>query len=86
MTERSSQLLIPDLEPRRITLDEYYEYGPEKIELLDGHLFDPESPSEIRRRFLALLLVNVGLLEAVTLAPERQWRKALDRVYGSPAR
>lgn len=86
MTEKSSQLPIPDLDPRRITLDEYHEYGPEKIELLDGHLFDLGGPSEVRRRFLALLLVNVGLLEAVTLAPERQWREALDRVYGSPAR
>lgn len=86
MTEASSQLPIPDLEPKRITVDEYHEYGPEKLELLDGYLFDIGGPSEIRRRVLALLLLNMGLLEAVTLAPERRWREAIERVYGSPSR
>lgn len=86
MAETSSKLPIPDLEPRRITVDEYHEYGPEKLELWDGHLFDLGGSLEKRRRFLALLLVNVGLLEAVKLAPKKRWREALDRVYGSPAR
>ena len=36
----------------------------------------------LRRRLLALLLVNVGLLEAVKLAPEARWREALDRAHG----
>ena len=74
---------IPDLEARAITMEEYYGYAPEKVELIQGYLFLPGEYPEPRLRLLRLLLVNVGLLEAVRLAPEQAWREALERVYGS---
>jgi len=73
---------IPDLEARPITMQEYHEYAPEKFELLGGYLFLPGEYPEPRVKLLRLLLANVGLLEAVRLAPEQQWRTALERVYG----
>ncbi len=81
MSEAAGELPRADLEPRPITLDEYHAYTPEKFEVWEGYLFEgPEYP-EMRRRLLALLLANVGLLEAVTLAPEAKWREALQRAY-----
>lgn len=74
---------IPDLEPRAITMEEYYAYAPEKVELIQGYLFLPGEYPEPRLKLLRLLLVNVGLLAAVRLLPEQQWREALERVYGS---
>ena len=76
-------LPLPDLEPRAITMGEYHAHTPEKFELLGGYLFDTAAYPEARRRLLGLLLVNVGLLDAVRLAPEEGWREALRRVYGS---
>ncbi len=76
-----NQLPIPDLEARPIDVEEFRAYTPEKFELLDGYLFDTGQHTEARRRLLRLLLVNVGLLEAVRLAPQERWREALQRVY-----
>ena len=75
------QLPIPELESRAIDVEEFRANTPEKFELLDGYLFDTRQHAESRRRLLRLLLVNVGLLDAVRLAPERRWREALQRVY-----
>ena len=65
MTEPGEPLLVPHLEPRRITIDEYQAHTPEKLELIEGFLLYDQDE---RRRLLALLLVNVGLLEAVRAA------------------
>ena len=74
---------IPDLEPRRITSDQYLGLTPEKLELSQGYLIHgPQHPDE-RLDLLSLLLTNEGLLATVRLAPEDQWREALRRVYGS---
>lgn len=74
----------PDLEPRPITIEEYYALTPEKLELLEGYLISgPDYPEE-RRDLLLLLLVNEGLLQAVRLAPPERWRAALRQVYGEP--
>ena len=81
--ESSESMLVPDLVGRAITLDEYYEYAPEKFELIEGYLFLPRRHPELRLKLLRLLLANVGLLEAVKLAPEQRWREALDRTYGA---
>lgn len=78
-----SQLPIPDLEGRPINVEDFRANTPEKLELLDGYLFDTPEHAESRRQFLGLLLVNVGLLEAVRLVPEERWREALRRVYRS---
>jgi hypothetical protein len=83
LEEHAGELLIPDLEARAINVDEYRANTPEKLELLGGYLFDSAEHPETRQRLLNLLLVNVGLLEAVRLAPQDRWREALARVYGS---
>ena len=85
MAERESpaERPTPDLERRPITMDEYYAFTPEKLELLSGYLISgPDYPEE-RRNLLLLLLVNEGLLEAVRLAPPERWRAALRQVYGA---
>lgn len=67
------------LEGRRWTVDEYHarlERGPEKFELIEGRLFWSQ---EERLTLLAGLLEQVGLVEAVRLAPKELWLAALDR-------
>ena len=78
-------LPVPELESRPITFDQYQAFTPEKLELLSGYLIAPPDSPEERYRLLALLLVNLGLLEAVKLAPEVRWREALDRTYTPPS-
>lgn len=85
MVEPNIDLPIPAFEPRPISLEEYQAFTPEKLELLRGYLIAPADDHEERRRLLALLLVNLGLLEVVKLAPEACWRDALDSAYGSSA-
>jgi hypothetical protein len=80
--ETRVDLPLPDLEPRPITMDQYHAYAPEKFELWGGYLFLPGEYPEPRQQLLRLLLVNVGLREAVRLAPEPRWREALERAYG----
>ena len=68
-----------DLQGRRWTVDEWHARGealPEKFELIDGRLF--WSPEE-RLALLAALPENVGLVEAVRLAPKERWLAALER-------
>jgi len=81
MMSAPDQLPLPELEARAIDVEQFRAYTPEKFELLDGYLFDTGQHTESRRRLLRLLLVNVGLFEAVRLAPEERWREALQRVY-----
>jgi len=73
---------IADLLPRPITMQEYHSYSPEKLELIGGYLINGAANPEERRGLLGLLLVNVGLIDAVRLAPEKLWREAMERVYG----
>lgn len=72
----------PDLEPHPITMEQYHAYAPEKFELWEGYLFLPAEYPELRQQLLKLLLVNMGLREAVRMAPKAAWREALERVYG----
>ena len=72
---------LPELDARAINVEEFRAYTPEKFELVEGYLFDTRQHSESRQRLLRLLLVNVGLLDAVRLAPEERWREALQRAY-----
>ena len=65
-----------DLDGRRWTVDEWHQRGealPEKFELIDGRMFWSQEER------LAALLENVGLIEAVRLAPKERWLAALDR-------
>ena len=75
-------LPVPDLEPRAISMDEYFAHTPEKLELWSGYLIHPPEDLEARRALLALLLTNLGLVEVVRLAPRRRWIEALARAYG----
>jgi len=80
--DATQALPLPDMEPQAITVDQYHACAPEKFELWEGYLFcGPKYPEE-RHRLLRLLLVNVGLLEAVKLVPKERWLEALERVYG----
>lgn len=71
----------PGLDGRPVTFDEYVALTPEKLELFSGYLIAPPDEPEERRRLLALLLANLGLTEAVKLAPEALWREALERAF-----
>jgi hypothetical protein len=82
MVEANVDLPLPGLEPRPISLDEYRAFTPEKLELLRGYLIAPPDEPEERRLLLTLLLVNLGLVEAVKVVPEASWREALGRAYG----
>lgn len=82
MTESNPNPPEPGLEGRPVTLAEYRAFTPEKLELLSGYLIAPPEEPEERRRLLRLLLVNVGLVETLRLAPEARWREALDRAFG----
>lgn len=73
---------VPDLPARPITLDEFLEHTPEKFELIGGYLFYGPYYGDERRDLLALLLTNVGLVEAVRLAPRERWLQALTKAYG----
>jgi len=73
---------IPDLEPRKITLDEYLELTPEKLELIEGFLIDGREYPDERLDLLSLLLTNEGLLATLRLAPEERWREAMRQVSG----
>lgn len=74
----------PELEPRPITIDDYYAFAPEKFELIQGFLFAPPDWHEGREGLLRLLLLNEGLLAAVRLAPRERWLEAIRRVYAEP--
>ncbi len=82
--ERPVARPVPDLAGRRITMDEYHAFTPEKLELWEGCLIMPREYPDERRDLLMLLLVNEGLREAVRLAPAERWREALREVYGEP--
>ncbi len=81
-TETPVERPVAGLAPQRITMKQYQELTPEKLELYGGYLIAPADDPEDRRNLLSLLLVNEGLLEAVRMAPPEQWREALRQVYG----
>ena len=55
---------------------------PKSLSCWGGYLFLPAEYPELRQQLLKLLLVNMGLREAVRMAPKAAWRDALERVYG----
>ena len=72
---------VPGVAGRPITMDEYHDLTPEKLELWQGYLIDPPDCPEQRRDLLLLLLVNEGLAEVVRLAPRDAWESALRQAY-----
>jgi len=61
--------LVPGLQARRPTVDEFSSYTPEKLELIDGHIPGEED-------LLLLLLTSMGLGRAAELVGPRLWRSA----------
>lgn len=86
MPQPDAQLPVAGLAPRPITMEEYANLTPEKLELWSGYLIGPPEMPEPRVALLALLMVNVGLAEVVRLAPRSRWLEALDAAYGPEAR
>ncbi|HZS05454.1 MAG TPA: hypothetical protein VFD58_11510 [Blastocatellia bacterium] len=54
----------------------FHEKGPEKPEIIEGKLFWTE---EDRLNVLALLLINVGMDQAVRLGPAKLWQEAVEK-------
>ena len=71
------------LEGRRWNVTRFHELDsvlPEKMELIDGKLFWSERE---RLGMLAAMLEQVGLREAVKLAPKELWLEALRQLEGT---
>ena len=69
---------VPALSGRRLTLDEYHRYLPEKIELIDGKIPGDE-------QLLLALLTSIGLRRAAMLVGPDLWEKAVDHGPPDPA-
>ena len=67
--------------PEPITSEQYIRFTPEKLELISGYLIEGPEESEAREQLLALLLTNVGLETAVTLADREDWLEAIERSF-----
>jgi hypothetical protein len=67
----------PQLDRAPITLDQYHEYTPEKLELLYG--FYGYSGQDIKGFHLAML-TNMGLREAISHLPMSKWLEAIQDV------
>lgn len=62
--------LVPELWGRRLTVEEFTEHAPEKLELIDGEI--PGSD-----KLLLVLLTSMGLRRAAMLVGPDRWRMAL---------
>jgi hypothetical protein len=68
----------PQRDRTPITLDQYLEYTPEKLELMDG-FYDYGYPEDFKGFYLAIL-TNMGLRAAVSHVPIAQWLAAIQEV------
>ncbi|HEX3046720.1 MAG TPA: hypothetical protein VHY08_18340 [Bacillota bacterium] len=71
-----SKKILPELKPQLIDAEMFDDYTPEKLELFDGVLL---GDIEEAKKLLLLLLFNIGLEEAVKLAPKELWEQAIIR-------
>jgi hypothetical protein len=69
-TTADSGELRPAIWGRRLTLEEYHAYGPEKIELIHGEIPGAE-------KLLMLLLTQIGLRRAAMLVGAEHWKEAI---------
>jgi hypothetical protein len=67
--------------PEPITLEEYEQFTPEKLEVVNGYLIDGPESNTARLDLLAVLLKNCGLEAAAFLASKEDWRKAMERAF-----
>jgi hypothetical protein len=79
-----SQIPFPEPQPDRnpITLDQYHEYTPEKLEFINGYY--GFAYQEMTGFHLAIL-TNMGLREAVSHVPIAKWLASFQEVaFQSP--
>lgn len=69
-------------EPAPIDVELFVRFVPRKLELVEGYLIDRPDRPKARLGLLALLLRNVGLKEALALAPREVWEQAMRDVWG----
>ncbi|HAZ48552.1 MAG TPA: hypothetical protein DDW76_34785 [Cyanobacteria bacterium UBA11369] len=80
MTQPRPPLPQPQLEPAGITFEQYEEFTPQKLELVDGHLgYGGQNPTG----FHLAVLTNMGLLTAIRRVGISLWIEALDRYMRS---
>ena len=63
--------LVPGIDGRRLTGDEFSRLTPEKLELIEGRIPGDE-------QLLMLILTSVGLRYAVELLGAEQWQQAVE--------
>jgi hypothetical protein len=68
----------PQIDRTPITLAQYLEYTPEKLELMHG-FYDYGYPEDFKGFYLAVL-TNMGLRTAVSNVPIAQWLAAIQEV------
>lgn len=69
--------LVPAISGRRLTLDEYHLYLPEKLELIDGTIPGDE-------QLLLALLTSIGLRRAAMIVGLDLWKKAVEHEPSEP--
>ena len=79
--EQSVPRPLPELTAEPINSEQYQQLTPEKLERWGGYLIDDKEHPDERLDLLSLLLRNVGLIEAVKLAPRELWESALAQAY-----
>ena len=67
----ASRALVPELWGRRLTVDEYREHTPEKLELLDGEIPGTE-------QLLLVALTTLGLRRAAEIVGLERWKLPLE--------
>ncbi len=70
----------PELESKKITLEQYHAYSPEKIELIDGLYGFCYYKEEIIKGFYLAMLTNMGLKKAIRYLPLSSWLEAIQTI------
>lgn len=79
-----SSIRLPQPRPwsEPITEEQLEAFAPEGLELTDGYLLGGPEDGERRFNLLALLLANIGLSIALSLAHPEDVREAVDHRFG----
>lgn len=79
------RVLLPRPRPwsEPITEEQLEVFAPEGLELVDGYLLGGPEDGERRWNLLALLLTNIGLSFALSMADRDDVREAVEHRFGS---
>lgn len=80
-----SRVRLPEPRPwsEPITEEQLRRFAPEGLELVDGYLLGGPEDGERRWNLLALLLTNIGLSHALSMACRDDVREAVEQQFGS---